>query len=117
MRPAYQTLEFRIDPRPFNIGAGQFNVLLLQRERMKGRDDRLSVVRPLEVEELAPDRVTELSPTFQLTQAEGQQLADELWRVGFRPTEGAGSAGQMAATERHLEDMRRLVFHKLEAGS
>ena len=39
-----------------------------------------------------------------------QQLMDELWRVGFRPTEGSGSAGSLAATERHLADMRRLVF-------
>jgi hypothetical protein len=35
---------------------------------------------------------------------------DELWHAGIRPTEGAGSAGAMAATQRHLEDMRTLVF-------
>lgn len=39
-----------------------------------------------------------------------QQLMDELWRVGIRPSEGAGSAGAMLATQRHLEDMRALVF-------
>ena len=41
---------------------------------------------------------------------EAQQLMDELWRANIRPTEGAGSVGQMAACEKHLEDMRRLVF-------
>jgi hypothetical protein len=51
-------------------------------------------------------------PTISLRPEEAQQFMDELWRIGIRPTEGAGSAGQMAATERHLEDMRRLVFEK-----
>lgn len=39
-----------------------------------------------------------------------QRLMDELWNVGLRPTEGTGSAGSLAATERHLTDMRALVF-------
>lgn len=39
---------------------------------------------------------------------------DELWQAGIRPAEGAGSAGQMAATENHLQDMRTLVFHTLK---
>ncbi len=41
-----------------------------------------------------------------------QRLMDELWHAGFRPTEGSGSAGSLAATERHLADMRTLVFSK-----
>jgi hypothetical protein len=49
-------------------------------------------------------------PTLTIRPDEAQQFMDELWRVGIRPTEGAGSVGQMAATEKHLEDMRRLVF-------
>lgn len=51
-----------------------------------------------------------LEPTMRLRPDEAQQFMDELWRAGIRPTEGAGSVGQMAATEKHLEDMRRLVF-------
>ena len=39
-----------------------------------------------------------------------QQLMDELWECGLRPAQGAGSAGQLAAVERHLADMQRLVF-------
>lgn len=42
-----------------------------------------------------------------------QQLMDQLWQCGLRPTEGTGSAGALAATQQHLEDMRRIVFHKL----
>jgi hypothetical protein len=48
-----------------------------------------------------------------LGKSAAQQLMDDLWRCGVRPTEGSGSAGSLAATERHLEDMRRIVHHKL----
>lgn len=50
------------------------------------------------------------SPTFTMNETNTQMLMDELWRCGFRPSEGTGSAGSLAATERHLEDMRALVF-------
>jgi len=50
------------------------------------------------------------SPMLSLTQQSAQQLMDELWQTGLRPTEGTGSAGALAATERHLSDMRALVF-------
>jgi hypothetical protein len=59
--------------------------------------------RKLDDNEMIP-RLFNLSPT------ETQELMDNLWSCGFRPSEGTGSAGSLAATERHLEDMRRLVF-------
>lgn len=49
-------------------------------------------------------------PTMQLHMDDAQRLIDSLWDAGLRPTEGAGSAGAMAATQQHLQDMRRLVF-------
>jgi len=49
-------------------------------------------------------------PTARLSNAAAQELMDQLWSAGLRPSEGSGSAGAMRATERHLEDMRRLVF-------
>lgn len=42
-----------------------------------------------------------------------QALMDDLWTCGLRPTEGAGSAGALAATQRHLEDMRTLALKGL----
>jgi hypothetical protein len=51
-------------------------------------------------------------PTAQLTRAEAQELIDGLWQCGLRPSEGSGSAGALAATQRHLDDMRTLVFDK-----
>jgi len=51
-----------------------------------------------------------IQPMMQLTPAMAQMLMDSLWDCGVRPTAGAGSAGAMAATERHLADMQKLVF-------
>jgi hypothetical protein len=51
-----------------------------------------------------------VEPTMRLTKDEARELLDALWRVGIRPSNGEGNAGQLGATERHLADMRRLVF-------
>ena len=53
--------------------------------------------------------------TMSLPMPTAQILMDELWRCGIRPTEGTGSAGSLAATERHLEDMRAIAFGSLGA--
>lgn len=53
-------------------------------------------------------------PTLRLEDGAAQMLMDQLWNVGFRPTEGTGSAGSLAATQAHLNDMRRLVAHTLK---
>jgi hypothetical protein len=49
-------------------------------------------------------------PAMHLHVDVAQKLMDELWHCGIRPTNGVGSVGQLAATERHLEDMRALAF-------
>ena len=48
-------------------------------------------------------------PTLSLRNDEAQLLMDELWRCGLRPTEGSGSAGSLAATEKHLQDMQAIT--------
>lgn len=55
------------------------------------------------------DGVTPTTPLLRLDYALAQRLMDELWKCGLRPKEGTGSAGAMAATERHLADLQRLV--------
>lgn len=54
----------------------------------------------------------EVQPTLRIDNDAAQALMDGLWECGVRPTAGAGSAGAMAATEKHLADMRRLAFAK-----
>jgi hypothetical protein len=57
--------------------------------------------------------LTRVEPSFRLELTNAQLLMDELWQCGIRPSEGTGSAGAMAATEKHLADMRKLVFETL----
>ena len=45
-----------------------------------------------------------ITPTLSITMGEAQSLIDDLWTCGLRPSEGTGSAGSLAATERHLSD-------------
>jgi hypothetical protein len=53
-------------------------------------------------------------PMLKLEQEDAQLLMDELWQAGLRPSEGTGSAGALAATERHLKDMQTIVMHTLK---
>lgn len=53
-------------------------------------------------------------PFMRLKPEDAQQLMDELWRCGIRPSQEEGSTGQAAATQRHLDDMRTLAFHALK---
>ena len=51
-------------------------------------------------------------PLLSLEMAESQALMDQLWDCGVRPSEGSGSAGALLATQKHLADMRALVFDR-----
>ncbi len=42
-----------------------------------------------------------------------QSMMDQLWEHGIRPRD-IGTAGHLAATKVHLEDMRSIAFAKLE---
>ena len=54
------------------------------------------------------------TPTFMIGDLEAQELIDALWSVGFRPSEGSGSAGSLKATEKHLADMRLIALSGLK---
>ena len=47
-----------------------------------------------------------VEPTIRFDQKVAQELMDSLWYCGVRPSDGTGSTGQLAATEKHLEDAR-----------
>jgi len=65
-------------------------------------------MKPVEMDAVVDGLYTE--PAFVMSIDSAQLLIDELWNCGIRPTEGSGSAGALAATQRHLDDMRALVF-------
>lgn len=71
-------------------------------------------VKEIILEKLAPDDAhIAHAPSFTIPNETAQLLMDDLWHCGLRPTEGTGSAGSLAATERHLADMRTIAFAKL----
>lgn len=48
-------------------------------------------------------------PYLEIPKHAAQKLIDDLWDCGLRPSEGSGSAGQLAAVQDHLADMRKLL--------
>jgi hypothetical protein len=85
-----------------------------------GLDNReFAVAEPVVFKKLTPEERDDysgryLAPSLTLDRLSGQQLMDELWQCGLRPSEGTGSAGQLAAVQQHLGDMRKIVAAKLE---
>jgi len=71
---------------------------------------RIGLAQPMEMAPAGMEPMLEPPPTVELRHDAAQELMDELWRIGLRPTEGTGSAGALAAVQRHLDDMRALVF-------
>lgn len=54
-----------------------------------------------------------LHETGTFTREDAQLLMDDLWHCGIRPSSGIGNAGQLAATEKHLGDMRKIAFSRM----
>lgn len=74
--------------------------------------DGENVATNITFEKRAPGQL--VTPLMSLQMNDAQRLMDVLWDCGLRPSEGSGSAGSLAATEKHLADMRRLAFHALQ---
>ena len=81
-------------------------ISLYMRQRTVGNG--ASVAAPITMVRHEPNHMVE--PMLRLSIQQAQQLMDELWQCGVRPTEGSGSAGSLAATERHLKDMQTIAL-------
>jgi hypothetical protein len=78
----------------------------------RGEDGQLYAMQPPVVSAVKPGE--HIQPTLTLPREDAQLLMDELWNAGLRPSEGTGSAGAMAATERHLKDMTTIAMGALK---
>ena len=72
------------------------------------------IAKPLEFVLGSEDEIHSLAePAACLSPEAAQALMDGLWQCGIRPTEGAGTAGSMAAVQEHLKDMRTIAMGAL----
>ena len=94
-------LQFYIES---DISANGYGLYIFNRETRE-------VVKPLETEVIKKD--VQIPRAAVITSTQAQHLMDSLWDVGIRPNEGSGSAGSLKATENHLQDMRKIVFHEM----
>lgn len=102
-----QTIEIRCENEVWNLNTVAVH---LWRSQSVGKRS-LEIALPLKWKKLTEEESgCRHEPALRLQPDEAQQLMDQLWMAGLRPAEGAGSAGQMAATQKHLEDLRTLVF-------
>ena len=81
-------------------------ISLYMRQRTVGAG--MVIAAPISM--IAHEPGTHADPMARLEIHVAQQLMDELWQCGLRPTEGTGSAGSLAATERHLKDMQSIAM-------
>lgn len=75
-------------------------------------DGERAVVGPGVIHQIGDEAI--IQPTLRISPDAAQGLMDSLWNCGFRPTEGSGSAGSLAATERHLKDMTTIAMGLIE---
>ncbi len=101
-------LEFRAG-RNISIGPRLIECYIVKYER-----DEAFLAQPLTFEPAPEGFAPFPQPTMYLRDEEAQGVMDELWRCGMRPTEGSGSAGSLAATERHLADMQKIAWGVLK---
>ena len=94
-------LEIRIQDRPWYSG---FEFIIRKVEEYKTYQARLEFVE-------TPANMIVESGTLSnvLSKKSAQLLMDDLWHCGLRPSDGTGSTGQLKATEKHLDDMRKIV--------
>jgi len=86
--------------------------LLICEEDTRGQVTAI-VKGPLTLHSVTPSEMcceTSDNDILSLEPEAAEQLMDELWACGIRPSNGEGSTGQLAAVNRHLEDMKKLVF-------
>jgi len=101
-------VEFKIRARRGDIAFGPDSIKLYAYQKQL---QRYFAARKLELNEVSESM--RIESFLEIDNHQAQQLMDDLWDCGLRPSEGSGSAGAMKAVERHLDDMRSIISAKL----
>lgn len=70
------------------------------------------VVKPITLE--LKEQGVHIEPSIILDMDMAQQLMNELWVCGLRPSKGVSSTGQIEALHSHLDDLRKIAFKQLK---
>jgi hypothetical protein len=95
-------LKFRVSKEEWNGTVG------IRMANFSGR--KICEATNITFEERDEGTISHSPPFISLSDDEAQELVNQLYAVGWYPTQAAGSAGQLDAVKFHLEDMRKLVF-------
>lgn len=102
--------QFRVE-RDLSFGPDTYRVYLYARLP----DGRIAIPESaITMRLIDPDASPVSEPVLTTGQEALQSLIDELWHLGIRPTEGHGSTGQLAATEKHLTHTTALLDQTLK---
>lgn len=97
-------IEIYASPRPIWLRDGAVELRIVDRATCS-----LATITLERMEEGAA-----MPPTITIPTEQAQALIDQLWTCGLRPSEGAGSAGSLLATQEHLKDLKKIAFHALK---
>ena len=102
-------VEFKIRARraDFSCGPDIVNLFAFQK-----RCKDYYIAQPLEMK-MEVKEYAVMRPFLEINMGEAQELMNDLWDCGLRPSEGSGSAGAFKAVQDHLEDMRKIVGKKV----
>lgn len=103
----------KLDCYAVTMNFGRQIGLQLAYRKFEGNDEVTYLMEPIKFRRIDPNESAD-APTIMMDIQSAQSIMDNLWRCGLRPSEGSGSAGSLAATERHLEDMRLIVMNNLK---
>lgn len=67
------------------------------------------VPKEIEYRQLSPDEQFPPDAIVDLSLDCAQQMIDQLWQMGFRPSVGVSSTGQDEAQKAHITDLRDIV--------
>lgn len=102
-----ETVGIKVARDPFGV-RDRLNVLIYSHDPQARRT---YVAQPVVMKEHDP--AVYMEPTAEIAVEDAQSLVNQLWELGIRPSQAAGSAGQLEAVNRHLGDLRTLLFQSL----
>lgn len=100
-----------------NLCRGKFEFFFIQRNLQRGT---VAVAQPIvmDVLEAEDNQMLQQDPIFTIDLNDKtfmQELIDELWNLGIRPSNAKVSNDLIEAKDQHLEDLRKIAFDKISA--